>query len=167
MAVTATTRLPAGWYPDPEGGNLRRWWDGREWTQYTAEFQRPTSIDEIEETTSPQSKRKPRKTAKVAELRALKPPKKGRMGTVAEQAPTPQASKERAPKQRAPKQRAPKLQDPKQQAPRRKTPSEVTEADSSHRSPAERLGRLIAGAAYALPAIRRSRKRRRAHRSPD
>ncbi|HEU4807794.1 MAG TPA: DUF2510 domain-containing protein [Homoserinimonas sp.] len=47
MGVTATTRLPAGWYPDPEGGNRRRWWDGQEWTQYTAEFQRPTSVDDL------------------------------------------------------------------------------------------------------------------------
>lgn len=48
MGVTATTRLPAGWYPDPDGGDQRRWWDGREWTQYTAAFQRPTPIDEPE-----------------------------------------------------------------------------------------------------------------------
>lgn len=47
MGVTATTRLPAGWYPDPDGGDQRRWWDGREWTQYTAEFQRHTSVDEL------------------------------------------------------------------------------------------------------------------------
>lgn len=47
MGVTATTRLPAGWYPDPDGGGQRRWWDGQEWTQYTAEFQRPTSVDEL------------------------------------------------------------------------------------------------------------------------
>lgn len=47
MGVTATTRLPAGWYPDPDGGNQRRWWDGREWTQYTAEFQRPSSVEEV------------------------------------------------------------------------------------------------------------------------
>jgi hypothetical protein len=48
MGVTATTRLPAGWYPDPDGDNRRRWWDGREWTQYTADFQRPAPIDEPE-----------------------------------------------------------------------------------------------------------------------
>lgn len=60
MGVTATTRLPAGWYPDPDGGDRRRWWDGREWTQYTAAFQRPTSVDEIEPT---QTKRKPGKKA--------------------------------------------------------------------------------------------------------
>ena len=47
MGVTATTRLPAGWYPDPDGGSRRRWWDGREWTQYTAEFQRPTSVEDL------------------------------------------------------------------------------------------------------------------------
>lgn len=47
MGVTATTRLPAGWYPDPDGGERRRWWDGQEWTQYTADFQRHTSVDEL------------------------------------------------------------------------------------------------------------------------
>jgi hypothetical protein len=47
MGVTATTRLPAGWYPDPDGDERRRWWDGQEWTQYTAEFQRDTSVDEL------------------------------------------------------------------------------------------------------------------------
>jgi hypothetical protein len=25
--------IPAGWYPDPAGGNGKRWWDGRSWTQ--------------------------------------------------------------------------------------------------------------------------------------
>ena len=48
MGVTATTRLPAGWYPDPEGGDHRRWWDGQEWTEYTAAFQRPTSVEEVD-----------------------------------------------------------------------------------------------------------------------
>lgn len=28
-------RHPAGWYPDPEGGNLIRWWDGSAWTAET------------------------------------------------------------------------------------------------------------------------------------
>jgi hypothetical protein len=29
-------RLPqAGWYPDPEGRNLLRWWDGRQWGAHT------------------------------------------------------------------------------------------------------------------------------------
>ncbi|MHB8218775.1 MAG: DUF2510 domain-containing protein [Acidimicrobiales bacterium] len=25
---------PAGWYSDPGGGPLRRWWDGRGWSEY-------------------------------------------------------------------------------------------------------------------------------------
>jgi hypothetical protein len=25
--------IPAGWYPDPAGGNGKRWWDGSVWTQ--------------------------------------------------------------------------------------------------------------------------------------
>ena len=65
MGVTATTRLPAGWYPDPEGDNRRRWWDGQEWTRYTAEFQRPTSVDELElEPAAETSGKKPRKPAR-------------------------------------------------------------------------------------------------------
>ncbi len=33
-----TTRVPAGWYPDPLGdaGTTRRWWNGEMWTEYTA-----------------------------------------------------------------------------------------------------------------------------------
>lgn len=33
-----TTRVPAGWYPDPLGdaGTTRRWWNGEIWTEYTA-----------------------------------------------------------------------------------------------------------------------------------
>lgn len=45
MGVSDTTRLPAGWYPDPDGTPRRRWWDGREWTEYTAAFQKPAPID--------------------------------------------------------------------------------------------------------------------------
>src|SRR5690606_7441957 len=73
MGVTATTRLPAGWYPDPEGGNQRRWWDGQEWTQYTAELQRPTSVDELELAPAADAAgRKPRKPARaVRKLRRV------------------------------------------------------------------------------------------------
>lgn len=66
MGVTATTRLPAGWYPDPEGGNQRRWWDGQEWTQYTAEFQRPSSVDELHIEPAADPPTKPGKPARVA-----------------------------------------------------------------------------------------------------
>ena len=33
-----TTRIPAGWYPDPldDATALRRWWSGEMWTEYTA-----------------------------------------------------------------------------------------------------------------------------------
>ncbi|MGI8666138.1 MAG: DUF2510 domain-containing protein [Jatrophihabitans sp.] len=29
------TEIVAGWYPDPAGGPLNRWWDGRQWTAAT------------------------------------------------------------------------------------------------------------------------------------
>ena len=28
----APAHVPAGWYPAPEGGSRRRWWDGNQWT---------------------------------------------------------------------------------------------------------------------------------------
>lgn len=33
--------IPAGWYPDPAGGNGKRWWDGRSWTQNVQEPDTP------------------------------------------------------------------------------------------------------------------------------
>lgn len=38
MTITAPSRVPAGWYPDPlsRTGSERRWWDGEKWTEYTA-----------------------------------------------------------------------------------------------------------------------------------
>lgn len=38
MSITAPSRVPAGWYPDPlsRTGAERRWWDGEKWTEYTA-----------------------------------------------------------------------------------------------------------------------------------
>ncbi|WP_440712091.1 DUF2510 domain-containing protein [Gordonia sp. FQ] len=28
--------VPAGWYPDPNGAPLQRYWDGAAWTEHTA-----------------------------------------------------------------------------------------------------------------------------------
>lgn len=28
--------VPAGWYPDPHGAQLQRYWDGNRWTEHTA-----------------------------------------------------------------------------------------------------------------------------------
>jgi hypothetical protein len=30
------TPVPAGWYPDPNNGQLQRYWDGTRWTEHTA-----------------------------------------------------------------------------------------------------------------------------------
>lgn len=35
QGVQSRSQHPAGWYPDPEGSNLRRWWDGSAWTAKT------------------------------------------------------------------------------------------------------------------------------------
>lgn len=31
----APSAVPAGWYPDPQGGRVQRWWDGCRWTEHT------------------------------------------------------------------------------------------------------------------------------------
>ena len=33
--MQSSARHPAGWYPDPEGASLQRWWDGSSWTDKT------------------------------------------------------------------------------------------------------------------------------------
>lgn len=43
--MTDTTPIPAGWYPDPEGGATVRWWDGARWTDQHAPLQqRPEDL---------------------------------------------------------------------------------------------------------------------------
>jgi Protein of unknown function (DUF2510) len=37
-----TTQTPSGWYPDPYGSPLLRWWDGHQWTDATHQTDVPT-----------------------------------------------------------------------------------------------------------------------------
>lgn len=136
MGVTATTRLPAGWYPDPEGDNQRRWWDGHEWTQYTAEFQRPTSVDDVVITSITDARGEGRNKART----------KARRTTVAKVDTTP----------------GPEAKKVDNTAAQTAEPSPT----DGRRASAERLGRLLAGVSYALPSLGRSSKRhgRRARR---
>jgi len=49
---TGTTTVPAGWYPDPQGPPLQRWWDGSAWTQHTND-PRPTPVSIPDPTVQP------------------------------------------------------------------------------------------------------------------
>lgn len=44
MSDPTTPQVPAGWYPDPEGGPRPRWWDGSQWT---AQYADPTPASAI------------------------------------------------------------------------------------------------------------------------
>jgi Protein of unknown function (DUF2510) len=33
--VSGMPATPPGWYPDPQGAPISRWWDGAQWTEHT------------------------------------------------------------------------------------------------------------------------------------
>jgi Protein of unknown function (DUF2510) len=39
--------IPAGWYPDPAGGDGKRWWDGRIWTQDVQAPEAPPALPDF------------------------------------------------------------------------------------------------------------------------
>jgi len=57
MTITAPSRVPAGWYPDPlsRTGSERRWWDGEKWTEHTAPIAVIADVAEPVATTTVQS----------------------------------------------------------------------------------------------------------------
>jgi hypothetical protein len=46
VAVTADIahRIPAGWYPDRDDRSRRRWWNGKEWTEYYSANPDPVTV---------------------------------------------------------------------------------------------------------------------------
>lgn len=38
------TTTPAGWYPDPTGGQNQRWWDGAQWTDHVSDPYAPAAV---------------------------------------------------------------------------------------------------------------------------
>ncbi len=44
MSDVEGARPPAGWYADPEGRPMNRWWDGIEWTDQYAPLAAPSPV---------------------------------------------------------------------------------------------------------------------------
>jgi len=44
MSEPTRPQVPAGWYPDPEGGPRPRWWNGSQWT---AQYANPTPASAV------------------------------------------------------------------------------------------------------------------------
>jgi len=42
ISTEISRKIPAGWYPCREDRSRRRWWNGVEWTEYYAPFQKPS-----------------------------------------------------------------------------------------------------------------------------
>ncbi|MFI7706432.1 DUF2510 domain-containing protein [Nonomuraea sp. NPDC049480] len=54
-----TTQTPAGWYPDPYGEPLLRWWDGNQWTDATHAQEQGPSQPQQQPASGPQPQQQP------------------------------------------------------------------------------------------------------------
>lgn len=52
VGQAAQPEIPAGWYPDPSGGEGQRWWDGGQWTEHVHPPEGGTATSEQTATTS-------------------------------------------------------------------------------------------------------------------
>ena len=54
MSTPSTPQVPPGWFADPAGSELNRWWDGSQWTEHVqAPYQAGGVVSRAPEGTSP------------------------------------------------------------------------------------------------------------------
>ena len=54
-----TAPVPPGWHRDPRGGQLERWWDGRQWTGHTRALQPTAAASPWAQSTAPHPQQSP------------------------------------------------------------------------------------------------------------